>query len=109
MWSPHRMCQRRSHTLSFNRKGENISSAKKRLNLVTQDTGNPPPGTSSTRRGRPGGRGARARVPVPGLAGGIQTRFGVVVTGAAEAVGCADLAPTNLAPLPSKINPPPIC
>jgi hypothetical protein len=36
-----------------------------------------PPGTSSTRRGRPGGRGARARVP--GLAGGIQTRFDRVV------------------------------
>ena len=30
-------------------------------------------------------------------------------TDAAEAVGCADLAPTNLAPLTSKINPPPIC
>ena len=28
-------------------------------------------------------------------------------TDAAEAVGCADLAPTNLAPLTSKINPPP--
>ena len=30
-------------------------------------------------------------------------------TDAAEAVGCAGLAPTNLAPLTSKINPPPIC
>jgi hypothetical protein len=30
-------------------------------------------------------------------------------TDAAEAVGCADLAPTNRAPLTSKINPPPIC
>jgi hypothetical protein len=31
-------------------------------------------------------------------------------TDATEAVGCADLAPTNLAPLTSKINnPPPIC
>ena len=30
-------------------------------------------------------------------------------TDAAEAVGCADLAPSNLAPLTSKINPPPIC
>ena len=29
-------------------------------------------------------------------------------TDAAEAVGCADLAPSNLAPLTSKINPPPI-
>ena len=28
-------------------------------------------------------------------------------TDAAEAVGCADLAPSNLAPLTSKINPPP--
>ena len=28
-------------------------------------------------------------------------------TDAAEAVGCADLAPTNLAPLTSKIDPPP--
>jgi hypothetical protein len=27
----------------------------------------------------------------------------------AQAVGCADLAPANLAPLTSKINPPPIC
>jgi hypothetical protein len=30
-------------------------------------------------------------------------------TDAAEAVGCADLGPTNLASLTSKINPPPIC
>jgi hypothetical protein len=30
-------------------------------------------------------------------------------TDVAEAVGCADLAPTNLASLTSKINPLPIC
>jgi hypothetical protein len=30
-------------------------------------------------------------------------------TDAGEAVGCADLAPTNLASLTSKINPPSIC
>jgi hypothetical protein len=63
-------------------KGESHLLSEKRPDLVTQahtHTHTPPAlAASSTRRGRPGGRGARARVP--GLAGGIQSRFGRVMS-----------------------------
>jgi hypothetical protein len=40
MWSPHRMCRRRSRTLSLNRNGEGLllseKKTKSRPNLVTQ-------------------------------------------------------------------------
>jgi hypothetical protein len=73
MWSLHRMCQRRSSTLSLNRNGEShLLGEKSQIKLHRQS---PPPGTSSTRRGRPGGgKGARARVP--GLPGHVRNRFG---------------------------------
>ena len=67
MWSPHRMCRRRSHTLSLNRNGEDHLLSEKRLNLVTRAI--PPPAQAAPGGGAPAGRGeGRARAALRDLA-----------------------------------------
>jgi hypothetical protein len=64
MWFPHRMCRRRSHTLSLNRNGEGHLLSEKRLflvrltDLVRQAIS---PRDQQHSEGAPRGEGARAR------------------------------------------------
>jgi hypothetical protein len=72
MWFPHRMCRRRSHTLSLNRNANDQLLSEKRLNLVTQ-------AISPRHQQHP--EGARAR-EFRDSQGGVQTRVGRVVQAA---------------------------